>query len=963
VQVPVTQTTSVRLLLSETPVKRLLLLSLVLLASPARGARDCPDLPDGFSCQTVATGLTGATALAVAPDGRLFVCEQTGALRVVKDGALLPRPFVTLAVDSYWERGLIGVALDPDFPKKTYVYLCYVSAKPYPHHVVSRFTARGDLAVPGSEKVLLEGDDQRKLGGFQPAGHQGGPLQFGKDGKLYVALGEQTAGAPAQKLTTLQGKLLRLERDGSIPADNPFVKQTRGKYRSIWALGVRNPFALAFQPGSGRLFFNDVGNARWEEINEGAAGANYGWPDSEGPTRDRRFRGPVHAYDRTVGRCITAGLFYNPGRPQFPAKYTGKYFFADYMDNWIRVLDPDRPDRAEVFATGLAGPVDMRLAPDGSLYVLNRNAWVKDDKFRPHTGSLLRISHTANSGRPAPRIATAPAGQIVAAGESAVFALTAKGAGPLEYQWLRDNHPIPGATAARLTLSSVQLGDSGRRLRCVVSNRFGSVKSPAAVLRVLALRPAQQPPRCRPELKYEYFEGTWDYLPVFAELKPRRKGTTAGPRLVPETAREHFGLAYCGFFEADKDGAYTFWLGSSGHAKLFVGETEVVATSPHGRRLASGVIGLKSGRHLFRLLLAHGRGQPDLRLEYAGPGLTRRPVPDALWTHADAAGPASAPRRQTPVTLDVPHDPRQLPPRLSQTGIFRSLADLTPNPGVLPYDVNVPLWSDGARKRRWLALPGDGHIRFAPTGPWRFPAGTVFVKHFEAEGADAKTLCRLETRLLVVDEDGTGYGVTYRWRPDQRDADLLTEGLTEEVTVGKGDTRRQLKWTYPSRGDCLICHTSQAGFVLGVNTRQLHRDQQLRTWSRAGLFESPPREADLPRLSRLAPLNDTTAPLEQRVRSYLDGNCAQCHRPGGARGEFDARFDTPLAKQNLIGGGLLLPGEPRSRLIVPGEPALSEIYRRMARREDAFNMPPLASHAPDREALAVLAQWIRRLRK
>src|SRR5262245_25450074 len=156
---------------------------------------DLADLPDGFAEKIVATGLTGATALAVAPDGRVFVCEQTGALRVVKDDALLPEPFVTVKVDSSWERGLIGVTLDPDFPTKPYVYLCYVAPEPYPHHRVSRFTARGDAAVAGSELVLLEGDDQTRLGGHHPDGHQGGGLHFGKDGKLYVGIGEQTAGA------------------------------------------------------------------------------------------------------------------------------------------------------------------------------------------------------------------------------------------------------------------------------------------------------------------------------------------------------------------------------------------------------------------------------------------------------------------------------------------------------------------------------------------------------------------------------------------------------------------------------------------------------------------------------------------------------------------------------------------------------------------------------------------------
>ena len=162
----------------------------------------------------------------------MFVCEQPGSLRVVKEGKLLPNPFLTVPVENYWERGLIGVTVSPNFPDDPYVYVVYVAKEPYPHHHVSRFRADGDRAVPGSEQVLLRGDDQRKLGGNVPAGHQGGAIHFGNDGKLYVGIGEQTAGQPAQHFDSFQGKMLRLNPDGSIPSDNPFLEQTTGKIPS-----------------------------------------------------------------------------------------------------------------------------------------------------------------------------------------------------------------------------------------------------------------------------------------------------------------------------------------------------------------------------------------------------------------------------------------------------------------------------------------------------------------------------------------------------------------------------------------------------------------------------------------------------------------------------------------------------------------------------------------------------------
>jgi putative heme-binding domain-containing protein len=361
--------------------------------TPGSGASGPVSLPAGFITEKIVGGLSAATALAIASDDRVFVCEQTGCLRVIKNGHLLPEPFVTLRVDHYWERGLIGVALDPDFSSNGFLYVTYVTSEPYPHHRISRFTAVGDIAAPGSELVLLEGDDQRKLGGSVPAGHQGGALHFGQDGKLYVAIGEQTAGSPSQSLSTFQGKLLRLNADGTIPTDNPFFAKANGKYRAIWALGLRNPFTFAVQPETGRIFINDVGQDKWEEVNEGFAGANFGWPETEGLTRDPRFRAPIHVY--RVASVTGAAFCPRASSGMFPAEYQGQYFFMDFVQGWIKVLDPDHPQRSKPFATGLTRPVDLAFAPDGSLFVLQRDAWVIDNKFEPHTGSLLRIHHSS----------------------------------------------------------------------------------------------------------------------------------------------------------------------------------------------------------------------------------------------------------------------------------------------------------------------------------------------------------------------------------------------------------------------------------------------------------------------------------------------------------------------------------------------------------------------------------------
>jgi len=346
-------------------------------------------VPDGYRISTVATGFSGATALETLDDGRVLVCEQPGALRIVKDRQLLAEPMLELSVDSSWERGLIGVTVHPDFPRTPFVYVCYVSGDPYPHHRISRFRVHGDKADPASEQILLRGDNQNLLGGKVPAGHQGGALHFAPDGTLYVGIGEQTAETPAQQLDTFQGKILRIRDDGSIPKDNPFLNgpsetKASGKYRAIWAIGCRNPFTFAIDP-HGNLLINDVGG-KFEEINPGVSGGNYGWPTTEhGFTTKPGIVGPIHVYPQS---SISGGDF----APENAApRFAGRYFFADFVHGWIKVLDRSDPTNAETFASGLRRPVDLRFGRDGSLYVLLRNAWVIDDKFEGGTGSLLRI--------------------------------------------------------------------------------------------------------------------------------------------------------------------------------------------------------------------------------------------------------------------------------------------------------------------------------------------------------------------------------------------------------------------------------------------------------------------------------------------------------------------------------------------------------------------------------------------
>jgi glucose/arabinose dehydrogenase len=445
------------------------LLTLATLAAPVFAAT----LPAGFAETAVASGLTNPTSMALAPDGRNFVCEQGGQLRVVKNGTLLATPFLSVTVNSDGERGLLGAAFDPGFPSTPYVYIYYTATTPAIHNRVSRFTANGDVAVAGSETVLLD------LNNLSSAtNHNGGSLHFGKDGKLYIAVGENANGANSQTLSNLLGKLLRINPDGTIPTDNPFFGTATGVNRAIWALGLRNPFTFAFQPGTGRLFINDVGQNTWEEIDDGIAGSNYGWPTTEGPTNDPNFRSPLFSYGHgtgsTVGCAITGGDFYNPFINSFPAGYAGTYFFADLCSGWIRRFDP-ASNTATDFASGISSPVSIQVAGDGTLYYLARGS-----------GQIFQVRSTAFSGTlsfftlPPCRLLDTRTGSPLTSGVPRTVPAAGSCGIPSSAQSLAVNVTVVGSTAGGL----VTLYPTGQNapLASTLNFSHGQVRSNNAVV-------------------------------------------------------------------------------------------------------------------------------------------------------------------------------------------------------------------------------------------------------------------------------------------------------------------------------------------------------------------------------------------------------------------------------------------------------------------------------------------------
>lgn len=312
-------------------------------------------------------------------------------------------------------------------------------------------------------------------------------------------------------------------------------------------------------------------------------------------------------------------------------------------------------------------------------------------------------------------------------------------------------------------------------------------------------------------------------------------------------------------------------------------------------------------------------------------------------------------------------DQVRVPQTLSATGLFRDLASLTPAPGLIPYGVNMPLWSDGTEKQRWMALPAGTHLTSVAADRWDFPLGTVLVKHFELDldRLQDGPLRRLETRVLVHTVRGW-IGYTYRWNDAQTDASLVYGRHTETLAVATAAGTVNQTYDYPSTADCATCHNASAGHVLGLRSSQLNGDfayplavdNQLRTLDHIGVFDPPLAPPD--HAPRWPAPDDAVATIAARARAYLAANCAQCHNPDNTLPvTLNLRYSAEDAALNAIdvmprNGDL---GVDDARIIAPGDRHRSTLWLRMNRRGEG-QMPPLATHVVDADAVALIGDWI-----
>lgn len=427
-------------------------------------------IKEGFVSELVSDKLVNPTAMDIAPDGRIFISEKSGKIKIIENGEILPNLFLNLEVDEFGERGLSGFILDKEFDKTGYIYV-YYNVLGENRNRLSRFKANGNSVIPNSETIFIEFD---KLSGTT---HNGGAMRWALDTTLIIAIGDGLKASVVQNMDNLFGKVLRLNRDGSIPEDNPFYNTHTGNSRYIYALGLRNPFTFDIHPTTGKILANDVGDTNFEEINEIIPGANYGWPNIEGlrtnQTKPSNYKDPLFTYPHNNGYCAIVGAaFYAPEESKFPEDWKNQYIFGDYCKGTIHRLNPETGIVEDTLIYGGHNISNLFVSKDGYLYYL---------VFGYGPSEIWRIKYIGDG---APFFTKHPVMQTAVVGENVILSAEASGHETITYQWYKNNTPIQNEIANDLTLNSVVLADSGSIIYCVASNNIAKDTSNFVVLKV-----------------------------------------------------------------------------------------------------------------------------------------------------------------------------------------------------------------------------------------------------------------------------------------------------------------------------------------------------------------------------------------------------------------------------------------------------------------------------------------------
>lgn len=1010
-----------------------LAISLVIAQSsaPSLSAGAFPDrLPSQFATEAIWEDLsfTEPVAILSAPgeSNRLFVVEKTGKVQVLQS---LDHPTASVFLDitdrcapnvPLTDWGLLNMVFHPGFQTNGYFFLFYTTETPETQGAggyfrLSRFhvdPTDPNKASGDSETILIQQRDEDTF-------HAGSALEFGPDGYLYVSIGDE--GRYQDVLGNSQhidkdffGGILRLDvdlRPGSLPSnphpaastnyavppDNPFVGVTSFLGRPVdpnsvrtefYAVGLRSPWRFSFDPATGLLYCNDVGQFLAEEMDFIFRGGNYGWSNKEafeteplrtphGDSAHYNFIPPIAWYGRETGTCLGGALLYRGDK--FPT-LSGAYLFSDFTAQRLGFI-PAMPQHIVLQAQDLftrIGALERELDQSSAELEAAENAW---DESRPvywHPFTLRSFSSTNAI------LSQFSDASLLASGSNSgfdVYTLMASEVGA----------PILGIRLEALTDSTLPGNGPGRSddvwgqgafivsaFRASVANSDSNDWQPLNLTNVLAsARQIDSRSWTEDKMLDEDPATGWGIFPEvgrrhFAVFQVAEPNATAGAK---KLKLEIENAAVAGYNLGKFKVSYTTEPLALQNIHLTDEAFTVLQVAPTARTPQQQEV-----LHSYYRSIA-----PELTPVRAQIRALYQEFYDLIKTNQSpitwiATGPAVSSFGINPATGDILmldlvegkirrliHTDAQdaaLPPSLAETDLFTDVAKFQLRDDIVPYQINTPFWSDNARKSRWVFKPGGSEpFKFSAEGNWEFPAGTLWIKHFDLEMTlgDPSTKRRISTRVLVKTTDGV-YGVAYKWDQSQTNAYLLPEeGEDETFTIMDHGAPRTQVWRYPSRSECLQCHTPGAGFSLGFNTAQLNREvmiqghatNQLKHFANVGYLDHPPDSGVLPRLSAI---NDSTAPVGARVLSYFAANCSPCHHPGAPlRANWDARGSTPLLEKLLINYPPL-DNSSGSSLVEPGSIARSVLYQRVSTFEG--HMPPIATSVLNADAIALLQEWI-----
>lgn len=888
--------------------------------------------------------------------GRLFVVEQRGRIRSFAKaddpapGAVSTFLDIASRVRSPFEgggeleEGLLGLAFDPDYATNGELY-AYYSVRSDPRRLrVSRFTANPPNAAtvdPNTEEVLLDIPDPAPT-------HNGGMIAFGPDNMLYIGVGDGGGvgdntgeGNNAQNTANLLGDMIRIDVRSApdaglayrIPPDNPFVAggpagaNTR---KEIWAYGFRNPWRWSFDRQTGALLMGDVGQNAIEEVNVVKRGGNYGWRIMEGTAcynagtcNQTGLTLPIATYTHDFGLSITGGFTYYGSR--LPELY-GRFLYGDYVSGrvWSLTYDPGTDTAtAPVEVADLSSFQLGAFGQDqsGEVYLINLG-----------NGTIHVLDYLSGPG-PGNAVTTSPAPPV--RGQSVTVTYNATGRileGAANVNHYMGINGWTGVTTNAMTSAGSNTW-----------TRTFTVPANATVL----------------DMVFNNGTGTWDNNDGedwhIATVAGGGGGTVVTTTPATPIRNQTVTIEYDATGRnLEGAGAVNIYRGQNGWANI----TTNPMTSLGGNRWSYSFT-VPSTATVLDFVFNNGTGTWDNN------GGNDWHVATAAARRSDLAE----------AILGACNGTRPFPTRLSDIPALLAAGkgEDQVNLGIIPYEPSAKLWSDGALKERFLALPGLDTIGYTNAGGWDFGEDAVIIKNFVLpldERAPEASGKRIETRLLVKNCD-EWYGFSYEWNEDETDATLLTTSkLRPFVITGQDGTPFDYEWLYPSRDQCSICHTAAANHTLGLTTAQLNFDfhypasnvtrNQLEALDFVSIFGEPGLPAAPSALPKMPDPADTTAPIRDRARAYLAANCSMCHQPGGGGGGgLDLRWETA---DDAMGAIDALPGNDLgiagARVVAPGDPMRSVLYRRVHTEDAEIKMPPLASSRIDEAGSQVIADWI-----